>query len=189
MKVEYRLKKDLPTLKAGALFTSEIYNRDGSKDADVVEMLEFREYELCRDEINNFDEWFEEIQESSPLFEELTHDDQRDRVAVNVWFRKNRGGGHPKKMVDFIQFMEAIKAVSQDEGFMVSYKTLDKMVYGFGISRDWYDTICAERDDHRIVAGQLYFDSEENAAKSIESHPEEWETILNYNWGKGGDDE
>lgn len=188
MKVKYKLKKDLPNIKAGVLFTSEMYNRDGGEDADV-EVLEYRDYEFRRDEIDNFNDWFEETQENNPLFEELTHDDQRDRVAVNIWFRKNRDGSHPKKMVDFIQFMKAVKAVSQDEGFMVTYKTLDKMVYGFGISRGWYDTVCAEREDHRIVAGQLYFDSEENAAISIESHPEEWETILNYNWGKGGDDE
>ena len=178
-----RLKKDTPDHKAGELFVlmsnNGIYEIDAGEDDPAV---------FHGGDIDNPDEWFEEIKESDSLFEELTHDDQRDRVAVNIWFRKNRDGSHPKKMVDFIQFMEAIKAVSQDEGFMVPYKTLDKMVYGFGISRI-YNTIYAEENDHRIVAGQLYFDSEENAAKSIESHPEEWKTILNYNWGKGGDNE
>ena len=183
---KYRLKKDTPEFKAGTVF-------DMIENVDVGEVLTMNSpredaYAFEVDNIDNFDEWFEEIKESDSLFEELTHDDQRDRVAVNIWFRKNKDGSHPKKMVDFIQFMEATKAVSQDEGFMVPYKTLDKMVYGFGISRI-YNTIYAEENDHRIVAGQLYFDSEENAAKSIESHPEEWKTILNYNWGKGGDNE
>ena len=126
----------------------------------------------------------EEVKESNSLFEELTHDDRRDRAAVNIWFRKNRNGGHSKKMVDFIQFMEAINVVSQDEGFMVPYKTLGESVYGFGISFDCNDGIYAESHNHQIVAGELYFDSEENATTSIEYHPEEWETILNYNWGR-----
>ena len=174
---KYVLKKDTPFYEKGTEFCEDWFHKGVllNDDCNAVASL---------DELDNPDEWFEEIEESDSLFEELTHDDQRDRVAVNIWFRKNRDGGHPKKMVDFIQFMEAIDVVSQDEGFMVPYKTLDKMVYGFGISRDWYDTICAERDDHRIVAGQLYFDNEENAAKSVESHPEEWETILNYDWSR-----
>ena len=62
MKVKYKLRKDLPTIKAGAIFTSEMYNRDGGEDADV-EVLEFGEYELRRDAIDNFSEWFEEVEE------------------------------------------------------------------------------------------------------------------------------
>ena len=62
MKAKYKLKKDLPTIKAGAIFTSEMYNRDGGEDADV-EVLEFGEYELRRDAIDNFSEWFEEVKE------------------------------------------------------------------------------------------------------------------------------
>ena len=62
MKTKYRLKKDLPTIKAGAIFTSEMYNRDGGEDADV-DVLEFGEYELRRDAIDNFSEWFEEVKE------------------------------------------------------------------------------------------------------------------------------
>ena len=178
---KYRLKKDTPFYKKGTEFCEDWCHKGVLLDDNCAAVANLNE-------LDNPDEWFEEIKESDSLFEELTHDDQRDRVAVNIWFRKNRDGSHPKKMVDFIQFMEAIKAVSQDEGFMVPYKTLDKMVYGFGISRI-YNTIYAEENDHRIVAGQLYFDSEENVAKSIESHPEEWKTILNYNWGKGGDNE
>lgn len=60
--MKYRLKKDLPTLKAGALFTSEMYNRDGGEDADV-EVLESCEYEFRRDAIDSFNEWFEEVKE------------------------------------------------------------------------------------------------------------------------------
>lgn len=185
MKVKYKLKKDLPNLKAGALFTSEMYNRDGGEDADV-EVLEFGDYEFRRDDIDNFDEWFEEVQESNPLFEELTHDDQRDRVAVNIWFRKNKDGSHSKKMVDFIQFMEAIKAVSQDEGFMVSSAG---RCHGYGIGINCYGDPFAEclYTDH--YAGRFYFDTSDHAAESVEKHPHEWRMILAYDWGKGGDDE
>lgn len=63
MKTKYKLKKDLPTIKAGAVFDGNIYNRDGGEDADV-EVLEFGDIEFRRDEIDDFEEWFEEIKVS-----------------------------------------------------------------------------------------------------------------------------
>lgn len=61
--MKYRLKKDLPTLKAGAIFS----------DDDNEEMLWGRNlhhydkggvlYRFYTEKIDNFDEWFEEIKE------------------------------------------------------------------------------------------------------------------------------
>ena len=186
---KYKLKKDTPLHRAGEIFTKT-----------ETTMVASDKYETDTDLIINFDEWFEEVGSPDEWFEEVGSPDEAFCLSVescvsivddgfvpatNVKFPKE----HQEQRDKFTEFMEAVRTVSQDDGFMVSYKTLDKTVYGFGISRDWYDVICAEREDHRIIAGQLYFDSEENAAKSVESHLEEWETILNYNWGKGDDDE
>lgn len=61
--MKYRLKKDLPTLKAGAIFSDED-NEEMSwgrnlhhSDEDGVL------YRFYTDKIDNFDEWFEEVKE------------------------------------------------------------------------------------------------------------------------------
>ena len=83
MKTKYKLKKDLPIIKAGAVFDGNIYNRDGGEDADV-EVLEFGDIEFRRDEIDDFNEWFEEIKVSryrrqriKKIHGELVHIDYR----------------------------------------------------------------------------------------------------------------
>lgn len=86
-------------------------------------------------------------------------------------------------------YMEAIAIVRQDKGFMVPYKTSDKIVYGFGIYCDWNGVIRAERSDHQTVAGEFYFDTHEHAKASVEDHQPEWQTILNYDWSKGEEEE
>ena len=175
-----RLKKDTPDHKAGELFVlmsnNGIYEIDAGEDDPAV---------FHGGDIDNFDEWFEEIKESDPLFEELTHDDERDRVAVNIWFRKNRDGSHPKKMVDFIQLMEAINVVSQDEGFM---KT-DFQGSGYCMRLQYVDADEVVFDRVAYVrtiryAGAFFFDTEEHAKQSIIEHRASWQTILNYDWSR-----
>lgn len=113
------------------------------------------------------------------LFEDITHDDQGDKVAVDIWFSKDKDGGHPKKMVDFIQFMEAINVVSQDEGFMTRSANGSSWV------------ICL-KDDGQLdatvttneLAGAFCFEWNDDAKASIKKHTGEWRTILNYDWSK-----
>ena len=185
--MKYRLKKDTPEFKAGQMFTRLKYDYGDYGDdclfagiSPGVSPVPAFDISL----IDNFDEWFEEVEEESdPLFEELTHDDQGNRVAINIWFRKNRDGSHSKKMVDFIQFMEAINVVSQDEGFM------RKNGGGFGWPVIEYTTNNPGVEDiaERQHAGEFYFDTREHALASANNHTRAWQTILNYDWGKGND--
>lgn len=128
--------------------------------------------------IDNFDEWFEEVKDSC-LFEGLTHDDQGDKVAVNIWFSKDRGGGHPKKMVDFIQFMEAINVVSQDEGFMT--RQSDGMGWVIYLRDNGQLDITSTYNE---LAGAFCFAWNDDAKASIKNHPDEWKAITKYKWGK-----
>ena len=171
--IKYVLKKDTPFYEKGTEFCEDWFHKGVllNDDCNAVANL---------NELDNPDEWFEEVKESDPLFEELTHDDQRDRVAVNIWFRKDRDGSHPKEMVDFIQFMEAINVVSQDEGFM------RKNGGGFGWPVIEYTTNNPGVDDiaERQHAGEFYFDTREHALNSAMNHTGEWQTILNYDWSR-----
>ena len=84
----------------------------------------------------------------------------------------------------WITYLKAVATVSQDEGFMAPFGQLDKGRYGFGIFYDWAGNLCAEEKNHRVLAGEFYFDNKENAEKSIDSHPNEWKIILNYDWSR-----
>ena len=79
-------------------------------------------------------------------------------------------------------YLEAVEAISHDDGFMTPFGKMDGTRYGFGIFCDWEGNLCAEEKNHRVLAGEFYFDNEENAEKSIDSHPNEWKIILNYDW-------
>lgn len=84
----------------------------------------------------------------------------------------------------FIDYLKSVEVVSHDEGFMTPFGKVDEVLYGFGIFCDWEGNLCAEDKKHMVLAGEFYFDNEENAEKSIDSHPDEWKTILNYDWSK-----
>lgn len=177
--LKYRLKKDTPNFKAGNIFV--IHSDEGSifpQASDFIYDPRGNYYDSVGN-IKHFDEWFEEVKESNPLFGELTHDDRKDRVAVNIWFRKDKGGGHPKKMVDFIQFMEAVNVVSQDDGFM----TRSEMGSGWAVCLNYDGGLDIEEIDDKLF-NSFYFEWDDDAKSSIAKHPNEWRLIINYKWGK-----
>lgn len=59
--MKYKLLKDLPTIKAGAIFQEITREVDGSKI--LKEYDSNNKNTMLVSEINNFDEWFEEIKE------------------------------------------------------------------------------------------------------------------------------
>lgn len=82
-------------------------------------------------------------------------------------------------------YLEAIATVGQDEGFM------RKSDGGFGWPVIEYTTNNPGVDDiaERQHAGEFYFDTREHALNSAMNHTREWQTILNYDWSKGEDEE
>lgn len=196
---EIRLKKDTPDHRAGERFVlmsnNGIYEIDAGEDDPAV---------FYGGDIKNFDEWFEEVSDKwphngaayyqpaidplgrkfEPVFNQYTgtaHDEARKRIGF--CYKSRKACQH------FINFLEAIETISHDDGFMKPHKEGFGTPYGFGVAFDFDGHLAAENIDHRIVAGEIYFDSEENAVESLKSHPDKWRIILNYNWSKGGDDE
>lgn len=82
-------------------------------------------------------------------------------------------------------YLEAIATVSQDDGFM------RKNGGGFGWPVIEYTTNNPGVDDiaGRQHAGEFYFDTREHALNSAMNHTREWQTILNYDWSKGEEEE
>lgn len=70
--IKYRLKKNLPCAKAGEIF------REDFDENNIVYMYQesygVKQHKICLEDIDNFDEWFEEIKEYyviNPVFGEV----------------------------------------------------------------------------------------------------------------------
>lgn len=203
---KYRLKKDLPTLKAGTLFTSGMYNRDGGEDADV-EVLEFGDYEFRRDEIDNFDEWFEEIKESGwwkPQEDDGFWSISSDGTSfANIWGNDCYDNGRmdignvfkTEEAADrFANYLKAIATVRQDEGVLTP-----EQIHRLEISNGqaYHVALMGNQNGEKVLgscamdfydiwapAGVILFDTEEHADASRKKHLEEWKVIANYDWSR-----
>ena len=85
----------------------------------------------------------------------------------------------------FIDFLTAVEVVSHDEGFM------RKGDGGFGwpVIEFTANNPGVEDIAERQHAGEFYFDTREHALNSAMNHTREWQTILNYDWSKGEEEE
>lgn len=86
-------------------------------------------------------------------------------------------------------YLEAVATVSQDEGFMKPSRKINYSPCGYGVYRGFGKSIIAEVSDTTVSAGEFYFDTREHALNSAMNHTREWQTILNYDWSKGEEDE
>lgn len=64
--MKYRLLKDLPTIKAGAIFQETVREVDGSKI--LKEYDSNNKITILVNEIKNFEEWFEEIKSTDSIY-------------------------------------------------------------------------------------------------------------------------
>lgn len=85
----------------------------------------------------------------------------------------------------FIDFLTAIEVVSHDEGFMPN---VPKRSSVWVISYNDAEVI-APMATARGYAGSFRFYSYSQARDSLDKHPNEWQTILDYDWSKGEEEE
>ena len=195
---KYKLKKDTPIAKAGELF-------DIDPEGDLLTKDDGACFSIYS--IQDLDDWFEKVGESI----EWLHDGASYyQPAVNVLTKKfvpsyNEywGDAHDEARRHigicyksreacqrFINFLTAVEVVSHDEGFMKQDKTYGKV---WELRRAYLGS--EKFFTARIFAvgfhnpGAFYFDTEEHAIASGEKHHNEWQTILDYDWSKGEDDE
>lgn len=89
----------------------------------------------------------------------------------------------------FIDYLKAVETVRHDEGFMKQSRKIDYTPCGYTVYRSYDKSIITEASDTTVSAGEFYFDTHEHAKASVEAHQPEWQTILNYDWSKGKEDE
>lgn len=186
----YKLLKDTPTLKAGTIF-EERESSDGYKELGqvVTDGCLTRPW-LTASEINNFDDWFEEIPEYKRRRAEIGDlyyfiDDSGNVTYKydydNLWdnYRHSTGNyGLVKKDLETKREYDIARQVLLDDAEGGKWKK-DEKNYFAHYDEEWsFDYIMY------YVPGVIYFRDEESVEKSLEEHKEQWEIVRKYEMGK-----
>lgn len=191
----YKLLKDTPTLKAGTIFeereSPDEYKELGQVVADGCLTRPW----LTVSEINNFDEWFEEIPEKherwrggrgdsyyfiddeGAIRHEIDTNDDMDNYRYNAGIY-GRTEQELKVKLEYdiarqvlLDDAEGGKWVENGENWHAFYDTIAKTHIGMsGMSYYFSGVIC--------------FKDEESLLKSLEEHKEQWEIVRKYEMGE-----
>jgi hypothetical protein len=185
----YRLLKDLPFAKAGEIFCAETGKRDGISEITLVSENHITT-PIWINDIENFDQWFEEIKEPKIFFtidiykskfKEINTDYYSGWSALEVKNIKDLGllFKTVEKTKKYLKYLKAKEIIKQDaKGFKPDWNNGDEAKF-FG----YWDFILEEPGcglDYRAKTPNVYFQSSKDIKESFEKHPEEWKTYLSY---------
>lgn len=190
--MKYRLRKNLPCAKAGEIF------REDFDENNIVYLYQesygLKQHKICLEDIDNFDEWFEEVEEPKQYFsinllkatvEEImnTHHSEgeiENMKSIGMLF-ESRGQAE-----DYLKYLRATAIIKQDaKGFKpdwtnnseikyFGYLHFEKIEFGIAVKEDKF----GHERMNKITT--IYFQSEEDIKDSLEKHPGEWRVCLTY---------
>nr|DAX29300.1 MAG TPA: hypothetical protein [Caudoviricetes sp.] len=190
---KYKLLKDLPFAKAGAILSLERSQEYGyfklCKDRSNPRSIELYEG-IVEGFIDNFDEWFEEIKEPKIFFtidiykskfKEINTDYYSGWSALEVKNIKDLGLlFKTKEEIDkFIAYLKAKAIIKQDtKGFKPNWNNEGEKKF-FG---SWNFQRKEVYWDYEYINKyvEIYFKTNEDIEESFEKHSEEWKTYLTY---------
>lgn len=191
----YKLLKDTPTLKAGTIFEEredpDEYKELGQVVADGCLTRPW----LTVSEINNFDEWFEEIPEKHERWRggrgdgyyfiddegvirhEIDTNDDMDNYRYNAGIY----GRTEQELKVKLEYDIARQVLLDDaEG--------GKFIKGGKNWHDFYDTIAKTHIGMSgmsyYFSGSICFKDEESLLKSLKDHKAQWEIVRKYEMGE-----
>jgi hypothetical protein len=192
----YKLLKDTPTLKAGTIFVEE-----GDNFNDYKELVQVVPYGCLNrpffavSEINNFDDWFEEIPEKHErwrggrgddyyfindegvICHEIDTNDGMDNYRYNVGIY-----GRTKQELEAKLKYNVARQVLLDDAEGGNFVP--------GSSNNWYNSYCLCLEEWSTFSswyyypGAIYFKSEEALLKSLKEHKDQWEIVRKYEMGE-----
>jgi hypothetical protein len=185
---KYKLLKDTPTLKAGIIFVEKGDNFNDYKElVQVVPDGCLNRPWFAVDEINNFDDWFEEIPEE--------HKRWRAKHNERYWCVDGRGGvycstedGH---MIDDYRFDTGSYFKTEEEAKAYKEYIIARQIilddadggrFSYG-EDNWCP--CYSKTFHKWVSvggntyypGTIYFKTQKALQESLEEHKDQWEIV------------
>lgn len=174
----YKLKKDLPTFKAGEEF---YLNENGNLISVENEPLVVYSRQTLEKFPNILTDWFESANIGFYLDEGgyiVEYDEDEDPYYLN--YRKSIGNDFKtiEEAKEYKKYLVALQIIKDDaKGFEPDWgSTSLRKVYGF------YDHVCSDIDyaidyDYKNQ-GSIYFNSAEGIKDSFKKHRKEWLIVL-----------
>ena len=185
----YKLLKDLPFVKAGEIFCEETGKRNGISEITLISENHITT-PIWINDIENFDQWFEEIKEPKIFFtidiykskfKEINTDYYSGWSALEVKNIKDLGllFKTVEKTKKYLKYLKAKEIIKQDaKGFKPDWQNADEERYCG--KWDFDDEIPHISILNIFKAPQIYFKSKKDIQESFKKHPEEWKTYLTY---------
>lgn len=191
----YKLLKDTPTVKAGTIFEERESPDEYKELGQVVTDGCLTRPWLTVSEINNFDEWFEEIPEKherwrggrgdsyyfiddeGAIRHEIDTNDGMDNYRYNIgnYFKTEAEAESYKKYLTARQVLlddaEGGKCIEYGKNWHAYYDTITKTYHPVHSISYFYP-------------GIIYFRTEEALEKSLKEHEEQWKTVRKYEMGE-----
>lgn len=184
MAKKYRLLKDLPFAKAGDEF-KEMH--DDGRIVLAPEEWDQHRHEIDINDIENFDEWFEEVGEPEWVYYINAFGGVVDNVRVadlpGVRASLKSAGNYFKtqeEAEEYLAYLKAKAVIKQDtKGFKPDWNNEDEDRY-----RGCWDfkkgTTSWMYEFGTFKEPLIFFKSVKDIKKSFEKHPEEWKIYLTY---------
>lgn len=191
----YKLLKDTPTVKAGTIFEERESPDEYKELGKVVTDGCLTRPWLTVSEIDNFDEWFEEIPEKherwrggrgdsyyfiddeGAIRHEIDTNDGMDNYRYNIgnYFKTEAEAESYKKYLTARQVLlddaEGGKCIEYGKNWHAYYDTITKTYHPVHSISYFYP-------------GIIYFRTEEALEKSLKEHEEQWKTVRKYEMGE-----
>ena len=191
----YKLLKDTPTVKAGTIFEERESPDEYKELGQVVTDGCLTRPWLTVSEIDNFDEWFEEIPEKherwrggrgdsyyfiddeGAIHHEIDTNDGMDNYRYNIgnYFKTEAEAESYKKYLTARQVLlddaEGGKCIEYGKNWHAYYDTITKTYHPVHSISYFYP-------------GIIYFRTEEALEKSLKEHEEQWKTVRKYEMGE-----
>lgn len=188
--MKYKLLKDTPTIKAGTIFEEIVNMSDGTRELSVAVPGEDipQDPQFTIQDIDNFDEWFEEIKEPTDsihwkpkIGEKYFYIDEYGNVEREIW--DNDGVDNEIMAMGFVRLTSEEATEARDRrlaevrlrrtsnfepdfengngGWVVFYSYVDKELHSM-------------RDSCTDSGELVRYETEEEAKKSIEENERDW---------------
>lgn len=190
----YKLLKDTPTVKAGTIFEERESPDEYKELGQVVTDGCLTRPWLTVSEIDNFDEWFEEIPEKherwrggrgdsyyfiddeGAIRHEIDTNDGMDNYRYNIgnYFKTEAEAESYKK---YLTARQVLLDDAEGGKFVPIGKNLN------GTYNDFY-RVWNTHSDNLYCPGVIYFQDEDAFRKSLKEHEEQWKTVRKYEMGE-----
>lgn len=191
--MKYKLLKDTPTIKAGTIFEKVVRGVDGIKGSAVVVPIGANtDFQWTIKDIDNFDEWFEEIEEPTTsvrrtpkMGEAYFYVDEYGNVEREIW--DNDGVDNELLAMGFVRLMPEEAAEARDRRLAEvrlrqtsDFKPdLEKCKGGWVVNYDYCAGIFSCTHIYSTSRGEpVYYATKKEAEKSIRENERDWKIFF-----------